>query len=131
MSKPCTHYIEYYPESTEETPVQTPQGVRMREQTRPSMRRLIRASDGMVLGVCQGDAVKIGADPDKATVRLFMDEKYADAYLRKFADEDRRETEPDSAGAVIEEIDKTDVVRRATRIAQPNLGDIARISNGR
>ena len=114
MSKPYTHILELYPEG------QNRQG-----QPLPSQSILYRVSDGMAIGARQGQMVSVGEDAKAAKVRTYRDEKYGDAALRKFADEDARMADPQRGGAHIEEIDCSH------KVIQPSLGDITSISNGR
>jgi len=114
MSKPYTHILETYPESVDR------QG-----NKRPSQAMLYRASDGMTIAARQHTVVSLGADKNEAIIRTYRDERYATAALRKFADDDQRQSNHNSAGALIEEVDMSHT------IMQPSLGDITSISNGR
>ena len=135
MSNPkTTHILEFYPETEEDVPVQTPRGIAMQTRPRPSQAMLYRASDGMCIAARQATVVSCGEDKDKAIIRTFRDETYATMFLRKFADDDWRRTNKvensvDAANyaANIDEIDCTEKVNKA-QLARPSLVDIGAIN---
>ncbi len=50
--------------------------------------QLFRASDGMLVGVRGGNKVIYGENPCQTEERMFLDESFAIAFLRKIADVD-------------------------------------------
>ena len=117
MSKLYTHVIEKLPE---EANPQTRQMV-------PSRSILSRANGGMVIGARIGQQVSLGEDRETAITRTYRDEKYAEAALREFADEDRRRDigTDYTAGAIIEEIEIKNMIQ------SPSLADVTSISGRR
>lgn len=131
MSYKPTHILENYPECEEEVQANTPMGPRTQLRVRPSQSLLYRASDGMCIGARQATVVSVGEDPKEGVSRTFRDEKYAIAYLRRYADQDECNQTDSVTHAIIEEVDCSDKVeakQRANSLIKPGLGDIAAIT---
>lgn len=122
MSKQFTHVIEIYPEKTERVMVAPG---RAEDQIHPARYMLSRWDTGLIIGAAIGDTLNIiDFKNEKNMSTRYRDEKFAQAALRKFADEDAREVY-NQPHAYIDEVDKS------SKIERPSLVDIGTIGKSK